>query len=106
MIPRSSAASATQRYDFVLSPTSPIVAYEATLPAPTNDPCNALPHIAFTLPYNMSGQPAVSLNWTWSSDGLPIGIQIIGRRFDDAGVLRLARLAERLRPAQRPWPSP
>ncbi len=91
-------------YDFLLSPTSPIPAYEAGLPAPTNDPADALPHIAFTLPYNMSGQPAASVNWSYSGDGLPIGIQIIGRRFDDAGVLRLGRLAEKLRPAQRPWP--
>lgn len=98
------AVAATEPYDFLLSPTSPIPAYEAELPAPTNDPANALPHIAFTLPYNMSGQPAASVNWSYSSDGLPIGIQIIGRRFDDAGVLRLARLAEKLRPGQRPWP--
>lgn len=98
------AAAATRRYDFVLSPTSPILPYEAELASPTNDPRNALPHIAFTVPYNMSGQPAASVNWSWSAVGLPIGVQIIGRRFDDAGVLRLARLAERLRPAQRPWP--
>jgi aspartyl-tRNA(Asn)/glutamyl-tRNA(Gln) amidotransferase subunit A len=98
------AVAATQPYDFVISPTSPILAYDALLAAPTGDPRNALPHIAFTVPYNMSGQPAASLNWTWSDDGLPIGIQIVGRRFDDAGVLRLARLGERLRPAQRPWP--
>ena len=39
-------------------------------------------------------------------DGLPIGVQIIGRRFDDAGVLRVARLIEQLRPAQRAWPEP
>ena len=66
----------------------------------------ALPHIAFTVPYNMSEQPAASINWTASRDGLPIGVQIIGRRFDDAGVLRLARLVEQLRPAQRAWPEP
>jgi aspartyl-tRNA(Asn)/glutamyl-tRNA(Gln) amidotransferase subunit A len=35
---------------------------------------------------------------------LPIGLQIIGRRFDDLGVLRVSRAYERLRPAQRPWP--
>jgi aspartyl-tRNA(Asn)/glutamyl-tRNA(Gln) amidotransferase subunit A len=98
------AVAATQPYDFVISPTSPILAYDALLPAPTDDPRNALPHIAFTVPYNMSGQPAASLTWTWSDVGLPIGIQIVGRRFDYAGVLRLARLGERLRPAQRPWP--
>jgi aspartyl-tRNA(Asn)/glutamyl-tRNA(Gln) amidotransferase subunit A len=100
------AAASTAPYDFVLSPTSPILAYDAALPAPTNDPRNALPHIAFTLPYNMSGQPAASVNWSYGAEGLPIGIQIVGRRFDDAGVLRLARLAETLRPAQRPWPTP
>lgn len=98
------AAAATTRYDFLLSPTSPILAYAAELAAPTDDPRNALPHIAFTVPYNMSGQPAASVNWSYSSEGLPIGIQIVGRRFDDAGVLRMARLAETLRPAQREWP--
>ena len=37
------------------------------------DPHDALPHIAFTVPYNMSEQPAASLNWTFSRDGLPVG---------------------------------
>jgi aspartyl-tRNA(Asn)/glutamyl-tRNA(Gln) amidotransferase subunit A len=100
------AVVASEPYDFLLSPTSPITAYAADLAAPTNDPRNALPHIAFTLPYNASGQPAASVNWTYSSEGLPIGIQIVGKRFDDAGVLRLARLAEKLRPSQRAWPQP
>jgi aspartyl-tRNA(Asn)/glutamyl-tRNA(Gln) amidotransferase subunit A len=100
------AVRALERYDFLLTPTSPILAYEAERPSPTDDPRNALPHIAFTLPYNMSGQPAASVNWRTSDDGLPIGVQIIGKRFDDAGVLRLSRLAENLRPAQRPWPQP
>jgi len=35
---------------------------------------------------------------------LPIGLQIVGKRFDDIGVLRLSRWYERHRPAQRPWP--
>ena len=103
---REATIQATLPYDFVLSPTSPILPYEAELPCPGNDPRNAFPHIAFTVPYNMSEQPAASLNWTFSKDALPIGIQIIGRRFDDLGVLRLARALEGLRPAQRPWPSP
>jgi aspartyl-tRNA(Asn)/glutamyl-tRNA(Gln) amidotransferase subunit A len=53
----------------------------------------------------MSEQPAASLNWTFSADGLPIGVQLIGRRFDDVGVLKLARLMERLRPEQKAWPA-
>jgi aspartyl-tRNA(Asn)/glutamyl-tRNA(Gln) amidotransferase subunit A len=103
---RDATVRACQPYDFVISPTSPILPYEAELPSPNNDPHNALPHIAFTVPYNMSEQPAASLNWTHSKDGLPIGVQVIGRRFDDLGVLRLSRALEQMRPAQKPWPAP
>jgi aspartyl-tRNA(Asn)/glutamyl-tRNA(Gln) amidotransferase subunit A len=106
MAMREAAVAATARHDFLLSPTSPIFAYEAELPAPGNDPRNALPHIAFTVPYNMSEQPAASINWSYSAEGLPIGVQVIGRRFDDAGVLKLCRLIETLRPPQRAWPEP
>jgi len=103
---RDVTVRACEPYDYVLSPTSPILPYEAELPSPNNDPHNALPHIAFTVPYNMSEQPAASLNWTFSKDRLPIGVQIAGRRFDDLGVLRMARALERLRPQQLPWPQP
>jgi aspartyl-tRNA(Asn)/glutamyl-tRNA(Gln) amidotransferase subunit A len=63
-------------------------------------------HIAYTLPFNMSGQPAISLPCGHTAAGLPIGLQISGRRHDDPGVLRLARAWEWLRPAAlvRPWP--
>jgi aspartyl-tRNA(Asn)/glutamyl-tRNA(Gln) amidotransferase subunit A len=101
MAMREAAVSASRQYDFILSPTSPILPYEAELPAPGNDSHNALPHIAFTVPFNMSEQPAASINWGYSADGLPIGVQIVGQRFDDAGVMRMARLIERLRPPQR-----
>jgi aspartyl-tRNA(Asn)/glutamyl-tRNA(Gln) amidotransferase subunit A len=101
---REAAIKATLPYDFVISPTSPILPYEAELAAPGNDPHNAFPHICFTVAWNMSEQPAASLNWTFSKDALPIGIQIIGRRFDDLGVLRLARALEQMRPKQLPWP--
>jgi aspartyl-tRNA(Asn)/glutamyl-tRNA(Gln) amidotransferase subunit A len=103
---REAAVAACQPFDHVLSPVSPILPYEAELPAPGNDPHDALPHIAFTVPYNMSEQPAASINWTASATGLPIGVQVIGRRFDDAGVLAASRLLEQLRPAQLPWPDP
>ncbi len=106
MAMREAAVFACEPYDFVLSPTSPILPYEAEHASPGNDPRNALPHIAFTVPYNMSEQPAASVNWTFSKEGLPIGVQVIGRRFDDAGVLRLSRLIEKLRPAQADWPRP
>ena len=106
MAMREAAVKACQPYDLVISPTSPILPYEAELPCPGNDPHNALPHIAFTVAYNMSEQPAASINWCASKEGLPIGVQVIGRRFDDALVLRASRLIEKLRPAQKPWPEP
>jgi aspartyl-tRNA(Asn)/glutamyl-tRNA(Gln) amidotransferase subunit A len=106
MAMREAAVIACQPFDYVISPVSPILPYAAELAAPNNDPHDALAHIAFTVPYNMSEQPAASINWTASRDGLPIGVQIIGRRFDDTGVLKLARLVEQLRPAQRAWPEP
>jgi aspartyl-tRNA(Asn)/glutamyl-tRNA(Gln) amidotransferase subunit A len=104
MAMREAAVAAIAPYDFILSPTSPILAYEAELAAPGNDAHDALPHIAFTVPYNMSEQPAASVNWSYSVDGLSIGVQVIGHRFDDQGVLSVARLIEQLRPPQRAWP--
>lgn len=104
MVLREAAVAATQPYDYVIAPTSPILPYAADSACPGDDPANALPHIAFTLPWNMSEQPAASLNWSYSNDDLPIGVQVIGRRFDDVGVLKICALLESLRPAQRAWP--
>jgi aspartyl-tRNA(Asn)/glutamyl-tRNA(Gln) amidotransferase subunit A len=58
------------------------------------------------VPFNMSEQPAASINCGYSSGGLPIGLQIAGRRFDDLGVLRVSRAFEQIRDPQRPWPEP
>ena len=103
---REAVVTACAPFDFVLSPTAPIPAYAAELPCPTNDPTLPFEHIAFTLPFNMSEQPAASANCGYTAGGLPIGLQIVGRRFDDLGVLQMARAWERMRPAQRAWPEP
>jgi len=103
---RNAAVAAHADFDFVLSPVAPCVAYAAELASPIDDPARPFEHIAFTLPYNMSGQPSASINAGYTTQGLPIGLQITGRRFDDLGVLQLASAFERLRPAQRPWPRP
>ncbi|MBP6898745.1 MAG: amidase [Burkholderiaceae bacterium] len=101
---RDAALGAIQGLDFVLSPTSPVPSFPAEWAGPTNDPEQPLEHIAFTVPYNMSEQPAVSIHAGFTSSGLPIGLQIAGQRFDDLGVLRLAAVWERLRPAMPAWP--
>jgi aspartyl-tRNA(Asn)/glutamyl-tRNA(Gln) amidotransferase subunit A len=101
---REAANAATAGFDFVLSPVSPMPAFPADWASPLNDPQRPFEHIAFTLPWNMSEQPALSINAGYTASGLPIGLQIIGRRFDDLGVLRLGQAWEQLRPAQRAWP--
>jgi aspartyl-tRNA(Asn)/glutamyl-tRNA(Gln) amidotransferase subunit A len=103
---REAAVAACAPYDFVLSPTAPMPAFAAQLPSPTNDPAAPFEHIAFTVAFNMSEQPAASINCGYTTDGMPIGLQIIGHRHDDLGVLQLARAWEQLRPAQRAWPAP
>jgi len=101
---RDAAVAACRPFDFVLSPVSPVPSFAAEWASPLNDPQRAMDHIGFTLPYNMSEQPAASIDCGHTVAGLPIGLQIIGRRHDDLGVLRLARAWERLRPPPRPWP--
>ncbi len=101
---RVATVQACSTFDYVLTPVAPITAFAAELAAPTNDPLRPLEHIAFTVPFNMSEQPAASINCGYSASGLPIGLQIAGARFDDLGVLRVARAFEHLRGAQRPWP--
>jgi aspartyl-tRNA(Asn)/glutamyl-tRNA(Gln) amidotransferase subunit A len=103
---RVAAVAACAKYDYVISPTSPNLPAAAEWPSPTNDPLRPLEHIGFTVPYNMSEQPAASINCGYSAGGLPIGLQIAGQRFDDLGVLKVSRAFELIREPQRPWPEP
>jgi len=103
---RVAAVNACRPFDYVISPVSPVPAFAAELPSPTDDPLRPLEHIGFTVPFNMSEQPAASVNCGYTADGLPIGLQIVGKRFDDLGVLQVARAFELVREPQRPWPQP
>ena len=104
MLMREKAVAATEPYDFLITPTSPITAYAAEEATPGNDPTRPFEHIGFTVPFNMSEQPAASICAGYDGDGMPIGLQIVGHRFDDVGVLRMASAYEAMRPAQRAWP--
>jgi Asp-tRNA(Asn)/Glu-tRNA(Gln) amidotransferase A subunit family amidase len=99
--------AATKAFDFVLSPTAPMTAFPAELASPSDDSVHPFPHIGYTVGFNMSGQPALSINCGFDAAGLPIGLQIVGRRFDDIGVLTLARAYEEIGSyVARPWPEP
>ena len=103
---RAAAAKLFCEIDYVISPVSPVVNFAAELAAPLNDPTQPFEHIAFTVPWNMAENPAVSINGGFDGHGFPIGVQIVGRRFDDIGVLGMAKAFEGLRGPQKPWPSP
>jgi len=101
---RAAAAQLFADLDYIISPVSPVVKFNAELAAPRNDPAQPFEHIVYTVPWNMSENPAASINGGYDAAGFPIGVQIIGRRFDDLGVLRMAKAFEGLRGPQKPWP--
>lgn len=92
--------------DAVISPTNPIVSYPAEWASPTNDPAKPFEHIGFTVPWNMSEQPASSINCGFSKSGMPIGLQIVGPRYDDLLVLKLSRAFEQWIGGVPAWPEP
>jgi aspartyl-tRNA(Asn)/glutamyl-tRNA(Gln) amidotransferase subunit A len=101
---RAATVAATQAFDYVLSPVSPVLPFAAE--ATNSGSENLLKDSHFTSVFNQSEQPAASINCGYSAGGLPIGLQIAGRRFDDLGVLQMAAFYESARGAQAPWPEP
>ncbi|WP_062468904.1 amidase [Variovorax boronicumulans] len=101
---RAATVAATQPFDYVLSPVSPVLPFAAE--AINSGSENLLKDSHFTSVFNQSEQPAASINCGHAKNGLPIGLQIAGRRFDDLGVLQMARFYESVRPAQARWPEP
>jgi amidase len=99
-----------ERYDVWLTPTLP----QPPVPLGWFDFDRAHPHQAtqrieefprFTAVANVTGQPAVSLPLVWRDDGLPIGMQLMGRYADEATLLRLAGQLEQARPWAARWPT-
>ncbi len=103
---RRLAALMFGKIDYLVSPTAPIPAFAAERASPGDDPEHPFEHICFTVPWNFTEQPAVSINAAFTTSGLPIGVQIIGRRFDDHGVLNMAKAWETARGPITNWPKP
>ena len=90
-----------EKYDLLVTPTVACPPFPIGLDHPTEvagKPVSPYGWIPFTYPFNLTGQPAVSVPCGFTRDGLPIGLQIVGRRFDDASVLQAAAAFERARP--------
>lgn len=87
-----------ERYDLLFTPTMPVAAFDVGRSAP------ALPRgprrrwldwSPFTYPFNLTGQPALSVPCGFTKEGLPVGLQIVGPNYGEALVLRAARAFER-----------
>jgi len=96
-----------EKYDLLLTPAvaCPPFAVGQDHPAEVDGkPIPPYGWIQFTYPFNLTGQPAASVPCGFTKDGLPIGLQIVGRRFDDVTVLRAAAAFEQARPWENARP--
>jgi aspartyl-tRNA(Asn)/glutamyl-tRNA(Gln) amidotransferase subunit A len=89
-----------QAYDLLLTPAVAVPAFAAGALSPwPDDGFGWLSWSPFSLPFNLTGQPAASVPCGFTPDGLPVGLQIVGRLYDDVAVLAAARAYE----AVHPW---
>lgn len=95
-----------QRWDLLLSPALPLAAFEAGREVPEGAPDRRWPGwTRFSYPFNLTGQPAVSVPCGFTGSGLPIGAQLVGARHADATVLRAAHAYQLARPLTGHRPS-
>ena len=83
---------AFERFDALISPTTPTTAFP--IGSKTSDPLEMYLSDICTIPTNLAGIPAISIP-VGLSDGLPVGLQIMGRHFDESTILRVARAVEK-----------
>ncbi len=92
-----------EKYDLLLTPATAVAAFDIGKLELTEigevKGSSWLDWTPFTYPFNLTGQPAASVPCGWTDDGLPIGLQIVGRHFDDALVLKAAAAFE----SASPW---
>jgi aspartyl-tRNA(Asn)/glutamyl-tRNA(Gln) amidotransferase subunit A len=86
-------AAAFERVDCLLAPTAPSAAFP--IGDNSDDPLAMYLNDVFTVPANLAGLPAISVPAGLSADGLPLGLQVIGRAFDEETVLRVGEVLER-----------
>jgi aspartyl-tRNA(Asn)/glutamyl-tRNA(Gln) amidotransferase subunit A len=90
-----------ERYDFLLTPTVSVPALPVGRLNPAHYPQHAwdwLGWASFSYPFNFTGQPAATVPAGFTLGGLPVGLQIVGRRFADLAVLQAAAAFEQARP--------
>lgn len=98
-----SIRSIYQEFDFLVTPTVTVPPFEIGEIGPNEiagENVSPLGWMAFTYPFNFTRQPAASVPAGFTGDNLPVGMQIIGRHFDDIGVLRVSKAFQEINPWQ------
>jgi aspartyl-tRNA(Asn)/glutamyl-tRNA(Gln) amidotransferase subunit A len=90
---RQDFTTAWEKVDAILSPTAPTTAFK--LGEKLENPLAMYANDVFTLPCNLAGLPGLSLPCGFSRAGMPIGLQVLGKPFDEATVLRVGQAFER-----------
>lgn len=96
-----------EEYDYLITPTVACKPFEIGKLAPekiAGKPITPIGWMPFTYPFNFTGQPAASIPAGFSKEGLPIGMQIVGKPYDDAGVLRISKAFQDISPWQDRYP--
>ncbi len=88
-----------ETFDVLVTPTMAVPPFEAGRLSPDGyDAENWMEWSPFTYPFNLTGQPAISVPCGFTEAGLPVGLQIVGQYYDEATVLRTARAYEAAHP--------
>jgi aspartyl-tRNA(Asn)/glutamyl-tRNA(Gln) amidotransferase subunit A len=96
-----------RHHDLLLTPTLAVPPFEHGLQGPAaidGREVDGFYWLSFTFPFNFTGQPAATVPAGFTPDGLPIGLQIVGRRLEDALVLRASAAYEAAAPWRDRWP--
>jgi aspartyl-tRNA(Asn)/glutamyl-tRNA(Gln) amidotransferase subunit A len=89
-----------ERYDILLSPVLPVTSLDAGKNVPDHlGDRNLVSWVYYTYPFNLTGQPAATVCAGIAADGMPVGLQIVGRPLDEVSVVRAAAAYERSQPA-------
>ncbi len=92
-------------YDLLITPTMPSPAFSLGNDTPIGPDGSSWDDWSpFTFPFNLTGQPAATVPCGFTSEGLPVGLQIVGRNYDEATVLRAAYAYERANPEHSKTP--
>ncbi|MCS3447185.1 MULTISPECIES: amidase [Bradyrhizobium] len=99
---KAAMLAAFEGWDYVIAPTLPVVNFPAEEPGVSRE--MPLAHTLFTAMFNQTCQPAATVCMAFDSRHLPIGVQVIGHRFDDLGVLQVTKALEDMRSFAMNWP--